>query len=158
MNLVKRPASTPKLLQVYSDILREKEARVFIERIDATKDHSSTHYLPHHHVEKDSSTTPIRIVFDCSCRQVSNHPCLNDCLMIGFPCSYNLCAILVHFRLHQFGISTDIKKPFCTFVFILRIETLPDFSGSWTQQTPPASFVCTDSRSYPLAQPVRHLC
>ena len=56
--------------------------------------------------------TPIRIVFDCSCRQGSNYPCLNDCLMIGFPCSNNLCAVLVRFRLHRFGISTDIEKAF----------------------------------------------
>ena len=83
-HLVKRLASTPKLLQVYSDILKEQEARRFIQRVDATKDHSGSHYLPHHHVEKDSSMTPIRIVFDCSCRQGSNHPCLNDCLTIGF--------------------------------------------------------------------------
>jgi len=68
--------------------------------------------LPHHHFEKDSPTTPICIVFDCSCRQGSNHPCLNDCLMIGFPCSNNLCAILLHFRLHRCGISTNIEKAF----------------------------------------------
>ena len=71
-----------------------------------------THYIPHHAVEKDSPTTPIRIVFDCSCRQSSNHPSLNDCLEIGTPCSNDLCSILVRFRLHQFGISADIKKAF----------------------------------------------
>ena len=111
---MKRLTSNPKLLQVYSDILREQEARGFIERVDVTKDHPGTHYnyLPHHYVEKDSPTTPICIVFDCSCRQGSNYPCLNDCLMIGFSCSNDLCAILVRFRLHRFGISTNIEKAF----------------------------------------------
>ena len=111
-HLVKRLAMTPKLLQVYNQILTEQEARGFIERVDVTKDHSGTHYLPHHPVERDSPTTPIRIVFDCSCRQGSNYPCLNDCLMIGSPCSNDLCAILIRFRLHQFGIFTDIEKAF----------------------------------------------
>ena len=77
-SLVKRVAMTPKLLQVYNQILREQEARGFIERVDVTKDYSGTHYLPHHPVEKDSPTTPIHIVFNCSCRQGSNYPCLND--------------------------------------------------------------------------------
>ena len=99
-HLVKRLARTPKLLQVYNQILTEQETRGFIERVDVSRDHSGTHYIPHHSVEKDSLTTPIRIVFDCNCRQASHHPCFNDCLLIGSPCSNDLCAILVHFRLH----------------------------------------------------------
>ena len=64
--------------------------------------------------------TPIGMVFDCSCRQGSNYPCLNDCLMIGLPCSNDLCAILVCFELYRFGISTDIEKAF------LHIRLHPD--------------------------------
>ena len=63
---------------------------------------------------------PIRIVFDCSCRQSSNHPCLNDCLIIGSPCDNDLCAVLIRFRTHCFGISTDIEKAF------LHIRLHPD--------------------------------
>lgn len=120
-HLVKRLAMTPELLQMYNRILTEQENRGFIERVDvAKKDHSATHYIPHHPVEKDSPTTPIRIVFDCSCRQGSNYPCLNDCLMIGLPCCNDLCTILIRFRLHRFGISTDIEKAF------LHIRLHPD--------------------------------
>ena len=31
-----------------------------------------THYIPHHAVEKDSLTTPIRIAFDKSCQKSSD--------------------------------------------------------------------------------------
>ena len=140
-HLVKRLAMTPKLLQVYNQILTEQETRGFIERVEVSRDHSGTHYIPHHSVEKDSLTTPIRIVFDCSCRQASTYPCLNDCLMIGSPCSNDLCAILVRFRLHRFGISTDIEKAF------LHIRLHPDDRDFtrffWlTDPTDPSSQFC----------------
>ena len=110
--MLKRLAKTPNLLQVYSNIIDEQEARGFIERVEPIDAQSNVHYIPHHSVEKDSPTTPIRIVFDCCCRQSSGYPCLNDCLLIGSPCVSNLCAILVRFRCHYFGISTDIEKAF----------------------------------------------
>ena len=140
-HLVKRLAMTPKLLQVYNQILTEQETRGFIERVEVSRDHSGTHYTPHHSVEKDSLTTSIRIVFDCSCRQASTYPCLNDCLMIGSPCSNDLCAILVRFRLHRFGISTDIEKAF------LHIRLHPDDRDFtrffWlTDPTDPSSQLC----------------
>ena len=40
------------------------------------------HYISHHQVSK---TTPIRIVYDCSCRLSHNHPSINDCLRLGHP-------------------------------------------------------------------------
>ena len=118
--LVKRLTLTPTLLKVYNQILTEQEHRGFIERLGVVNDTFGTHYIPHHAVEKDSPTTPIRIVFDCSCRQTSKHPNLNDCLMIGLPCCNVLCAILLRFRRHHFGISTDIEKAF------LHIQLHPD--------------------------------
>ena len=118
--LVKWLTLTPTLLKAYNQILAEQENRGFIERVDAVDDTFGTHYIPHHSVEKDSPTTPIRIVFDCSCRQTSNHPSLNDCLMIGLPCCNDLCTILLRIRSHRFGISTDIEKAF------LHIQLHPD--------------------------------
>lgn len=40
------------------------------------------YYLPHRPVYKDSVTTPIRPVFDASCK-TGRHPSLNDCLETG---------------------------------------------------------------------------
>ncbi|XP_065911194.1 uncharacterized protein [Dysidea avara] len=118
--LAKRLATQPKLLQLYHQIIADQEARDFIERVDTSSEYADTHYIPHHAVEKDSPTTPIRIVFDCSCRQSASHPSLNDCLEIGVPCSNDLCSILIRFRVHQFGFSGDIEKAF------LNIRLHPD--------------------------------
>ncbi|XP_065886666.1 uncharacterized protein [Dysidea avara] len=110
-HLLNKLRGTPQLLKIYDEIILEQERRGYIERIN---DHSTnnTHYLPHRPVKKDSTTTPIRIVYDCSCREHSNSPSLNDCLMVGPPFLNNLCAILLRFRNHNYALSTDIEKAF----------------------------------------------
>jgi len=65
-----------------------------------------------HAVLKDSSTTPVHIVYDCSCHQAKNKPSLNDCLLTGQPQLNDLCSIILRFRLHPVGICTDIEKVF----------------------------------------------
>ena len=73
---------------------------------------SNVHYLPHRHVKKESTTTPICIVYDCSCRESASSVSLNDCLRIGPSFLINLCAILLRFCDHRYALSTDIKKAF----------------------------------------------
>jgi len=93
---------------LYDGIIKEQEQRGFIERVtdDIADD---VHYLPHHPMKKESVTTHIRIVYDCSC---CGDDSLNDCLAIGPPFLNNLCAILLCFRIHAFTLSTDIEKAF----------------------------------------------
>ena len=110
--LARRLTNTPDLLQMYNNIIKEQERRGFIEKIDSSPSNSPVHYIPHHHVSKESKTTPIRIVYDCSCRLSANHPSLNDCLEIGPSLVNDLCSILLRFRVHKFGLSTDIEKAF----------------------------------------------
>ena len=70
------------------------------------------HYIPHHGVKKDSATKPIRIVYDCSCRQPADKPSLNHCLQ-STPLQLNeLAGILILFRMNKFAITTDIEKVF----------------------------------------------
>ena len=67
-------------------------------------------YLPHHPVKKDSVTTPIRIVCDCSCWGSGMLASLNDCLTVGPPFLNNYCTVLLCLGIHVFALSTDIEK------------------------------------------------
>ena len=71
--LVHRLSQTPKLLLTYDKIIAEQVKKGFIEMVPNT-DHNlnKVHYIPHHCIKKISTTTPIRIVYDCSC--ATNHP------------------------------------------------------------------------------------
>ena len=92
------------------------------------------HYIPHHPVRKESSTTPIRIVYDCSCRQSQDQPSLNDCLMVGPTFLNDMCGILLRFRTHRYGLSTDIEK---AFLHVTLHEADRDYIGSCGYQIPP---------------------
>ena len=95
----------------FSNIIAEQESRGFIGRVQTTSSHN-VHYIPHHPVRKESSMMPIRIVYDCSCRQSQNQPSLNDCLIVGPTFLNDMCGILLRFRIHRYGFSTDIEKAF----------------------------------------------
>lgn len=68
--------------------------------------------LPHHPVKKELATTPIRIVYDCSCKGDNNSASLTNYLTVGPLRQDNLCSIVMCFRLHRFSLSTDIEKAF----------------------------------------------
>ena len=110
--LLSKMRKTPDLLQLYNNILEEQEKRGFIERVDDSSKVKDVHYLPHHPVKKNSPTTPVRIVYDCSCRESNNSASLNDCLTVGPPFLNDLCAILLRFRTHPYAFTTDIEKAF----------------------------------------------
>lgn len=106
-------AKTPHLLKLYDSIIEEQESRPFIERVMITSNTStSVHYVPHHPVRKESLTTPIHIIYDCSCKQAPDSPSLNDCLNPGPPFLNDLCAILLRFCQHSVAFSSDIEKAF----------------------------------------------
>ena len=68
-SLVTKLRRHPELLKLYHSIIKEQERRGFIEQVDDTSNTYDVHYLSHHAVKKDSQTTPIRVVYDCSCRE-----------------------------------------------------------------------------------------
>ncbi|XP_057379622.1 uncharacterized protein LOC130701716 [Daphnia carinata] len=102
----------PNMLQLYSKIIRDQLEAEFIEKVPRTlQTPKGCHYIPHFPVEKDSITTPIRIVYDCSCRTRSGAS-LNDCLLTGPPLQNNMLHILLRFRVHRIGFFSDIEKAF----------------------------------------------
>ena len=61
--------------------MKDQEKCGFIEKVDVTKETDNrVYYNPHHVVRKESSTTSIRIVYDCSCRESDDKPSLNHYL------------------------------------------------------------------------------
>ena len=96
---------------VYHRLIKEQEARGFIEKVN-NDDSTVGHYLPHHAVKKDSITTPIRIVYDCSAKATHNQPSLNECLLKGPPLLNDLTGILLRFRIHNIALTSDIEKAF----------------------------------------------
>ena len=113
-NTVRRLAKEPAMLKTYGEIIAEQERRGFIEKVPDTDLDSDEqiHYIPHHPVKKESSTTPIRIVYDCSCRQTPESASLNDCLKSTPPVLNELTSILLRFRQHRFAVTTYIEKAF----------------------------------------------
>ncbi|UYV66545.1 hypothetical protein LAZ67_4002017 [Cordylochernes scorpioides] len=103
--------TTQGRLEDYSKIFTEWEQENIIERIH---DDNKTvgHYLPHRPVFKETNkTTPIRPVYDASCRSVKGMS-LNDCLETGPNLLEHIPNVLIRFRENKIGISADIRKAF----------------------------------------------
>ena len=123
-SLAKRLAHTPDILQTHGDNISEQDLRGFIEQVETASSPTNVHYIPYHPVSKESSITPIRIVYDCSCRQSVNQPSLTDYLMVGPTFLNDMCSILLQFRSHQYGLSTDIKKAFLHVTYVPYMELI----------------------------------
>ena len=96
-SLARKLARTPELLKVYGDIIPDQVKRGFIERVRESDVPPNCHFIPHHAVKKQSNITPVRIVYDCSCRQSPHHPSLYDCLNVGAPFLVDFCTLLLQF-------------------------------------------------------------
>ncbi|XP_074653596.1 uncharacterized protein LOC141907754 [Tubulanus polymorphus] len=108
---LKKLSKTPEILKIYSAIIDEQLRRDYIEIVPVDDLHPSSrrvHYLAHHPVYRQSNTTPIRIVFDCS----FGSPSLNDSLEPGPALQNDLTGILLRFRLNEIGLCADIEKAF----------------------------------------------
>ena len=68
-SLARKLAQTPELLQIYDNIIAYQVKCGFIERVRECDIPHDCHFIPHHAVKRQSTTTPVRIVYDCSCRQ-----------------------------------------------------------------------------------------
>ena len=100
------------MLQQYHNIIKAQEESKFIEKVEEPVNHNIGHYLPHHAVKKDSVTTPIRVVFNCSSRASKGGNSLNDCLYTGPNLTENLIDVLVKFRINPYTLVADISKAF----------------------------------------------
>ncbi|UYV60694.1 hypothetical protein LAZ67_1001945 [Cordylochernes scorpioides] len=103
------PVPGKMLYEKYDTIFEEWEKETFIEEVEDKWEECS--YLPHRPVLKDSHTTPIRPVFDASCKK-KGLPSLNQCLEKGDNLIELIPDLLLRFRLGKYGIIADIRKAF----------------------------------------------
>jgi len=99
------------MYQKYDDIFTEWEGLDFIE-VCPSEETKSSHFLPHRPVYKlESETTPVRPVFDASCK-VGRNPSLNDLLEKGPNFIELIPSVMLRFRERRVGVISDIKKAF----------------------------------------------
>ncbi|XP_068225252.1 uncharacterized protein [Palaemon carinicauda] len=111
-NQLKRFQHQADHLKCYDNIIKEQLKLGFIEEVENPVISPNTHYLPHHAVRKNSSTTPLRVVYNCSAKPSKSSASLNDCLMTGPPLTEKLFDLLVRFRMNKFACIADIEKAF----------------------------------------------
>ncbi|XP_017791919.1 PREDICTED: uncharacterized protein LOC108573939 [Habropoda laboriosa] len=92
----------------YTAVIEEYRALGHMTQVRPS--HSPGFYLPHHAVEKPSSTTTkVRLVFDGSAKSNSGLS-LNDALMTGPTIQSDIFSLLLRFRMHAYVLTGDIEK------------------------------------------------
>ncbi|XP_065052545.1 uncharacterized protein LOC135681850 [Rhopilema esculentum] len=93
--------------------MREQLDKGIIERVPDKLTGEIVHWIPHQAVIRDNAeSTKLRIVYDCSARNTSQDPSLNDLLETGPPLQLLIFDILLKNRMHQYCITGDIQKAF----------------------------------------------
>lgn len=111
--LQRKFVNDPTYCKQYQDVMTDQLDRGFIEKVEVGCPASQPcHYLAHHGVKKDSKTTPIRVVFDCSARLSPESLSLNDCLYTGPSLVSDLTQVLLRFRCNTYAWVSDIEKAF----------------------------------------------
>ncbi|XP_021966107.1 uncharacterized protein LOC110861310 [Folsomia candida] len=117
-------SATEKIIQSgyydkYDEVFESWRKEGIIEEIE-DDDEVFSHYLPHRAVIKpESITTPIRPVFDASCK-TRRTPSLNESLEKGPNLLEQIPDMLLRFRRGQIGVTSDIRKAF------LQIKVTPE--------------------------------
>ena len=70
----------------------------------------SSYYIAYHAVQRpESTTTALRVVFDCSMKDALAES-LNDCILVGPKFQRDILPILLRFRLHAIVFTADIRQ------------------------------------------------
>lgn len=96
-------------LEEYHKIFMDWQKEGFIAQSSEVR--VTGHYLPHRPVFKESTTTPVRPVFDASCK-VGHNPSLNETLHKGPNLLELIPSLLLRFRENAIGVTADIRKAF----------------------------------------------
>ncbi|XP_076381801.1 uncharacterized protein LOC143260421 [Megalopta genalis] len=112
--LERRLARNDELREQYHQVINEYLALGHMTQVDTVD--TPGFYLPHHAVEKPSSTTTkVRVVFDGAAKSTSGLS-LNDTLLTGPTIQDNLFTLLIRFRMHAVVLTADIEKMYRQFI------------------------------------------
>ena len=108
-SIEKRLAKAPDQAQAYKAEIQKLEQAGYVVKLEpgAEEDTATSWYVPHHMVQHNGKN---RIVFNCSFQFRGNN--LNELLLPGPTLSPSLLAVLLRFREHSVGISSDIRGMF----------------------------------------------
>ncbi|XP_055589599.1 uncharacterized protein LOC129741832 [Uranotaenia lowii] len=107
----RRLARSPELRELYTKFMDEYIQLGHMREVNETSD-TKRCFLPHHPVEKESSTTTkLRVVFDASCKTTTGIS-LNDGLLTGPVIQDDLRAIILRCRMCQIMVVADVEKMF----------------------------------------------
>ncbi|XP_074033086.1 uncharacterized protein [Leptinotarsa decemlineata] len=112
LSLEKRLSQDKKLCLSYSNVLSDYLQKGHLIKVPPppVTELTDYFYIPHHAVIKhESSTTPLRVVFDASSHS-ANKSSLNDTLYVGPKLQNDLVKLLLRFRLHLYVFTCDIEK------------------------------------------------
>ena len=100
-------------LEEYNKIMQDQIDEGKLEEKPEQQTGDIIHYITHQAViREDAESTKMRIVYDCSARQNTEIPSLNDCLEIGPPLQPLIFDILLQNRMNKYCILADIQKAF----------------------------------------------
>ncbi|XP_076384172.1 uncharacterized protein LOC143262191 [Megalopta genalis] len=112
--LERRLARNEELRKQYHQVINESLALGHMTQVDTVDTPGC--YLPHHAVEKPTSTTTkVRVVFDRAAKSTSGLS-LNDTLLTGPTIQDNLFTLLIRFRMHAVVLTADIEKMYRQFI------------------------------------------
>ncbi|BET00044.1 Pao retrotransposon peptidase [Nesidiocoris tenuis] len=122
LQLERRLSRSPELFNQYKKVMQGYLDEGYLSVVPAVEltQNREAYYIPHHGVMKsESSSTPLRIVMDASCRTTTGVS-LNDVLYVGPKLQNDLFVILLNFRLFRVAITSDIRQMY------LRILVRPE--------------------------------
>jgi len=107
--LLKRLHQNPEVRREYHSVMQEQLRQGIIEKV--VDDGGPVNYLLHHAViQKDKTTTKLRIVYNASAR--ADGPSLNDCLFSGPKFNQSILGIILRFRCYKVALVADVEKAF----------------------------------------------
>lgn len=110
MQLERRFIKNPLLKIEYEKFINEYIQLGHMEEVPyESQFDNNAHYLPHHCVFKESTTTKLRVVFNAS-QKTTNGLSLNESLAMGASHQRDLLSLFLQFRTYKYAISADIEK------------------------------------------------